>query len=63
MGGRPVGAYVLGDGQVRWQPALDVNRAITVTGIVAAIVALAGMRDARVVAPLTSTAVRSRVDP
>jgi uncharacterized spore protein YtfJ len=26
VGGRPVGAYVVRDGQVTWQPAIDVNR-------------------------------------
>lgn len=25
-GGRPIGAYVIADGQVSWQPAVDVTR-------------------------------------
>jgi uncharacterized spore protein YtfJ len=33
-GGRPVGAYVIQDGQVSWRPAVDVNRVITLAGIV-----------------------------
>jgi uncharacterized spore protein YtfJ len=32
---RPAGAYVIRDGQVRWMPALDANRALAVLGIVA----------------------------
>jgi uncharacterized spore protein YtfJ len=35
---RPVGAYVIKDGAVRWQPALDLNRMIVgaqILGIVA----------------------------
>jgi uncharacterized spore protein YtfJ len=31
---RPAGAYVIKDGQVSWRPAVDVNRAITVLGVV-----------------------------
>lgn len=27
--GHPVGAYVISDGKVLWQPALDVNRMVT----------------------------------
>lgn len=33
-GGRPVGAYVVRDGRVSWRPAIDVNRAISWSGIV-----------------------------
>jgi uncharacterized spore protein YtfJ len=36
---RPVGAFVIKDGDVRWQPALDLNRVIMM-GQVVAIVAL-----------------------
>jgi uncharacterized spore protein YtfJ len=32
---RPAGAYVVRDGEVIWQPAVDVNRAIAVGGVVA----------------------------
>lgn len=31
---RPAGAYVIKDGQVRWMPAVDVNRVISVLGAV-----------------------------
>ncbi|WP_054813692.1 sporulation protein [Nocardia arizonensis] len=41
LGGRPVGAYVIKDGRARWQPALDVNRLITVAGCVAVATVLA----------------------
>lgn len=32
---RPAGAYIIRDGQVTWQPAVDVNRVIAVGGAVA----------------------------
>ncbi|MGB7982655.1 MAG: hypothetical protein WCF36_17885 [Candidatus Nanopelagicales bacterium] len=32
---RPVGAYVIHDGTVRWRPAIDANRIIAVMGLVA----------------------------
>jgi uncharacterized spore protein YtfJ len=31
---RPIGAYVIKDGQVRWMPAVDVNRVIAMLGSV-----------------------------
>jgi uncharacterized spore protein YtfJ len=31
---RPVGAYLIKDGQLRWRPAIDANRVITMTGLV-----------------------------
>jgi uncharacterized spore protein YtfJ len=37
---RPVGAYVISDGKVRWEPAFDLNRAILGGQIVVAVVAL-----------------------
>lgn len=33
---RPVGAYVIADGTLRWEPAVDVNRLMTVAGSVLA---------------------------
>jgi len=33
--GRPVGAFVVREGTVRWRPAVDVNRAIAIAGVVA----------------------------
>jgi uncharacterized spore protein YtfJ len=32
---RPTGAYVIREGQVSWQPAVDVNRAVAIGGVVA----------------------------
>ena len=40
---RPVGAFLIRDGDVRWQPALDVNRVI-LGGQIVAIVALLVIR-------------------
>ena len=37
---RPAGAYIIKDGEVSWQPALDVNRVIIGGQIVAVVVAL-----------------------
>jgi uncharacterized spore protein YtfJ len=31
---RPVGAYVIKDGQLHWRPAIDLNRIITVAGLI-----------------------------
>jgi uncharacterized spore protein YtfJ len=31
IGAKPVGAYVIKDGDVNWQPAVDVNRIIALT--------------------------------
>jgi uncharacterized spore protein YtfJ len=33
---RPVGAYIIRDGQVEWRPAIDVNRIIGAVGLVLA---------------------------
>ncbi|HET6820125.1 MAG TPA: sporulation protein [Candidatus Limnocylindria bacterium] len=40
----PVGVYVVKDGNVHWEPAVDVNR-ISIMGIVAGIVALLVLRS------------------
>lgn len=40
LGARPVGAYVISDGKVRWEPAVDVNRIATQAIAAAAAVAL-----------------------
>ncbi|WP_330181818.1 spore germination protein GerW family protein [Nocardia sp. NBC_01503] len=34
VGAKPVGAYVIQDGRVSWLPAVDVNRLMTVLGVV-----------------------------
>jgi uncharacterized spore protein YtfJ len=49
--GRPVGAYVLGEGEVRWLPALDVNRLVLVGAAVAVIALLVAGRVARLQSP------------
>jgi uncharacterized spore protein YtfJ len=52
--GRPVGAYVLSEGTVRWQPAVDVNRLL----LVGAVVALAALLTARRIARSSGPADR-----
>lgn len=44
LAGTPAGVYVIKDGKVRWQPAVDVNRLFTVLGAVAVVYAVARMR-------------------
>jgi uncharacterized spore protein YtfJ len=36
LAGRPVGAYVIGDGEVRWEPAIDRTRVIVGSQILVA---------------------------
>ena len=40
VGARPVGAYVIKDGEVTWQPAVDVNRIVALTALVGVVLAL-----------------------
>ena len=47
VGAKPVGAFVIRDGRVRWQPAVDVNRLIAVVGAVALAALIVGARFAR----------------
>jgi uncharacterized spore protein YtfJ len=35
LSARPAGAYVINNGEVTWQPAVDVNRVVAVGGAVA----------------------------
>lgn len=44
---RPVGAYVVKDGRVRWHPAVDVNRLVATAGAVVVAGLLAAARLAR----------------
>ena len=46
VGGKPVGAFVIRDGAVRWQPAVDLNRLMVVVGAVAITALLVGARMA-----------------
>lgn len=47
MGARPVGAYVIRNGDAQWKPAIDVNRLVTAFGVIAVVAMIAGMRLAR----------------
>lgn len=47
MGAKPIGAYVIKDGAVRWQPAVDTNRLMLVVGAVAVTALIVGGRLAR----------------
>jgi uncharacterized spore protein YtfJ len=40
IGGKPVGAYVIRDGQVTWRPAVDVNRMIGLAFLLGLVFAL-----------------------
>ena len=44
---RPVGAYVIADGNLRWEPAVDVNRLIAVAGSVIIAALWFGSRTAK----------------
>jgi uncharacterized spore protein YtfJ len=47
LSARPVGAYVIEDGKLRWEPAVDVNRLAAVAGaIVVAAMWFSGRRKA-----------------
>jgi hypothetical protein len=43
----PVGAYVIREGQVRWSPAVDVNRLIVVAAVATAVVIIRVRRARR----------------
>ena len=47
ISGRPVGVFLIKDGQVSWRPAVDVNRVVGVVGMVAAAYLLMRPRLAR----------------
>jgi uncharacterized spore protein YtfJ len=40
LGARPVGAYVITEGQVRWEPAVDVSRIVTQSLVAVGLIAL-----------------------
>ena len=42
--GKPVGAYVLSEGSVRWQPAVDVNRLVLALAALGAVALLTRRR-------------------
>jgi uncharacterized spore protein YtfJ len=41
LSARPVGAYVIDDGTVRWEPAIDVARIVAMTMAAATVIAVA----------------------
>ena len=47
MNARPAGAFVVRDGKVKWRPAVDLNRLVTVAGVVAVIYLLTRTRARR----------------
>jgi uncharacterized spore protein YtfJ len=48
LSARPAGAYVIKDGNVSWQPAVDVNRLVATIGAIAVAYLLTRTRIARV---------------
>lgn len=49
VGARPVGAFVVSDGRVRWKPAIDVNRLVAILSavVIALLVARTAVARAR----------------
>jgi uncharacterized spore protein YtfJ len=47
MSGRPVGAYTIKDGHLSWHPAIDVNRIISMVGLIVIAYVLSRPRMAR----------------
>lgn len=58
----PAGVYVIKDGQVRWEPAVDVNRIVLGFQVVAVVIALT-VRAAVKRAPKTRRGARPRSRP
>ncbi|MFG1798062.1 hypothetical protein [Nocardia sp. NPDC049149] len=50
LGAKPVGAFIIKDGQVSWQPSVDVNRMALVAGVVVVTALIVGARIARLFA-------------
>jgi uncharacterized spore protein YtfJ len=48
MTGRPVGVFMMRNGELSWRPAVDVNRALTITGLAVVTYLLMRPRLARV---------------
>lgn len=47
LSGRPAGAFIIRDGEVTWQPAIDVNRIISGAFALLALALLVRLRRAR----------------
>lgn len=45
VGAKPAGVFVIRDGNVRWQPAIDVNRLVAVVGAVVIAALIVGARS------------------
>ncbi len=56
LGGRPAGAYVIKDGDVRWQPAIDPNRIAALASLTLIVYLLSRPRLARARAALRARA-------
>jgi hypothetical protein len=50
VGARPAGAYIVKDGNVRWIPAVDVNRLAATAGAVTIVYLIARARIAKALA-------------
>ncbi len=46
-GARPVGAYVIRNGEAHWRPAIDANRIITMVGLIVVVYLLRRSRRGR----------------
>ena len=47
LSAKPVGAYVIKDGKLHWEPAIDVNRLLATLGAVAVAALFAATRPAK----------------
>jgi uncharacterized spore protein YtfJ len=47
LSAKPVGAYVIKDGKLRWEPAVDVNRLLATAGAIAVAALFAATRLAK----------------
>jgi len=47
LSAKPVGAYVLKDGELRWESAIDVNRLVATFGLIAVAALFAATRFSR----------------
>jgi uncharacterized spore protein YtfJ len=48
LSARPAGAYIIEDGTLRWEPAVDVNRVVAVVGAVTVAALLVAARITRI---------------
>lgn len=55
---RPAGVYVIEDGTVRWQPAVDANKVITTVAVVVVVLVVARWRVRSIEARAAAQAAR-----